>query len=810
MSTPAACSTPTVYLPEAWQQQLITLPGGKLDGDVAIALSGKQIDNTGFILSDGLLSITAEELNNQKRNAYYYDKRKVKGGTLTTWGDTVQPGGFMQAAQWQLAADSIYSRSGEFVVSGTDADSTATLSADFEAQIRAELGDAFVFEEATDHLQTKFKAKKSGLGQMFAAVVTIVVAAYAGPVVSAMIGNITGAAAGTAFAAATAATATTTATAAGLGNVLATSFVTQTLSSSIGQLAASGRVDFNSALKSGLAAGATAGVADWAGSNIENVYGQYAVNKLTAGAVGELAGTGFEAALINAFINDASAYGANLIGNGNFGQQGTIGHTLAHGVLGALTESARGGDGLSGAIGAMTAALLSQPLGNALGVTESDRLSQIGVQALTMLAGGLVANAVGRDPVAAAYAAQNEAIYNYLNHLESTEYTALEEKCGRAASGCSAQEQARMRELEALDKQRDALLADACANPSSLACSTQFTRLNEARLSFVGQDVEGGSRAAHELAWIKQEQARYDARVQNPGAYNIGTVVLELAGEGVKGTLDLATLSAKAATGDSTAQAQLSQVAQAIGQFVTHPIDTVEQHISTTLVEADALDSQGRTDEAQRMRAKLFTEGALTFTGAGSLVVKTSGKVLAKVTQPNRSPLSNAEVHLVVEDARIENNRSRDGAPYDFPHKLVTSDGREILPNPDKTTTVLGSFRTDMRSVINGQLDAPLGDVDFGPSRPGAFNVLNVPAETATRLGDELFWIKVNKPFLDAAIARGDSIALATKPERGVLTRTTDDGQVVTTIFGREYDYMKASGYVYDESSGFMLRRNEN
>ncbi|MCB1961414.1 MAG: hypothetical protein KDE68_12975 [Rhodocyclaceae bacterium] len=35
--------TPTVFLPESWQQQPINLPGGKLDGEVAIALTARHI-----------------------------------------------------------------------------------------------------------------------------------------------------------------------------------------------------------------------------------------------------------------------------------------------------------------------------------------------------------------------------------------------------------------------------------------------------------------------------------------------------------------------------------------------------------------------------------------------------------------------------------------------------------------------------------------------------------------------------------------------------------------------------------------------
>lgn len=186
-----------------------------------------------------------------------------------------------------------------------------------------------------------------------------------------------------------------------------------------------------------------------------------------------------------------------------------------------------------------------------------------------------------------------------------------------------------MRELNALDKARDALLATACANPSSVACAGQLAELNAARMSFVGQDIAPGSRAARELAWIKQEQTKLEARVQSPGTYNVGTAVLEVAGGTVKGTLDLATLLAQATSGDSAAQAQLSQIAEAIGEFFASPVDTIEQHISTTLAEARALDDAGRTDEAQRLRATLFTEGALAVTGAGTLVVKGTGKIVS-------------------------------------------------------------------------------------------------------------------------------------------------------------------------------------
>jgi filamentous hemagglutinin len=63
-------------------------------------------------------------------------------------------------------------------------------------------------------------------------------------------------------------------------------------------------------------------------------------------------------------------------------------------------------------------------------------------------------------------------------------------------------------------------------------------------------------------------------------------------------------------------------------------------------------------------------------------------------------------------------------------------------------------------------------------------------------------------PFLDAAIQRGDDIVLATKPEQRFLTRLASDGSgaIETTGFGKEYEYLKMQGYVYEAKTGKMIR----
>jgi filamentous hemagglutinin len=140
---------PVLYLPEAWRAAAARVDGGLIEGALGIALSARTIDNTGFVISDGVLDVRAVELFNRKRNATLPETRiPIEGGTLRIRGDTVQPGGFMRAAAWQLAVERVLSRSGEFVVSGTDAADTAARSAAFEQALREELNEAFVFEQA--------------------------------------------------------------------------------------------------------------------------------------------------------------------------------------------------------------------------------------------------------------------------------------------------------------------------------------------------------------------------------------------------------------------------------------------------------------------------------------------------------------------------------------------------------------------------------------------------------------------------------------------------------------------------------------
>jgi hypothetical protein len=87
--------------------------------------------------------------------------------------------------------------------------------------------------------------------------------------------------------------------------------------------------------------------------------------------------------------------------------------------------------------------------------------------------------------------------------------------------------------------------------------------------------------------------------------------------------------------------------------------------------------------------------------------------------------------------------------------------------------------------------------VDFGP-KPGGYNTLNIPDDLADNLTPQQFWDRYNKPWLEAAIQRGDVIVFATEPAPGLLSKQSARGGTERTGFGREFHYLQQSGYDYD------------
>jgi len=137
--------------------------------------------------------------------------------------------------------------------------------------------------------------------------------------------------------------------------------------------------------------------------------------------------------------------------------------------------------------------------------------------------------------------------------------------------------------------------------------------------------------------------------------------------------------------------------------------------------------------------------------------------------------------------------------PKELSHQA--SSGVKLVANPDKTTTILGSYGSDTSKIID-ELDYPK-NLDF-EAKQGGFNVLNTPDEFYKT--PDQFWNQYNQPFLDKAIQRGDDIVLSTKPNAGTLNRKSASGGIERSGFGQEIDYLKSKGYRYEPSTNMMIK----
>ena len=256
---------------------------------------------------------------------------------------------------------------------------------------------------------------------------------------------------------------------------------------------------------------------------------------------------------------------------------------------------------------------------------------------------------------------------------------------------------------------------------------------------------------------------------------------------------------------------------------VRHPINTANDLIESTESSAKTfgegvaastnkdiqrqLNSLYGQDVTSAVQIATSVQGALMLgsaLGAGKVASQAAGVTRdaiqnvgkTKSLSPERSSPPVAEVEKT---PRADDAFYRDAAPS-VP-VLSSSSGTIIRADPNKTTTVLGTYADDMNRIINEQLEYPK-TMNFLDAKPGYFNVLNTPDELYDKLGPNLFWQNVNEPFLKSAIERGDNIYIATKPTAtNVLNPNNSDG---LSGFGREIKYLTDRGYVYDPATGKM------
>ncbi|HET6226689.1 MAG TPA: CdiA family toxin C-terminal domain-containing protein, partial [Bacteroidia bacterium] len=127
--------------------------------------------------------------------------------------------------------------------------------------------------------------------------------------------------------------------------------------------------------------------------------------------------------------------------------------------------------------------------------------------------------------------------------------------------------------------------------------------------------------------------------------------------------------------------------------------------------------------------------------------------------------------------------------------------GKAVTTNTSKVSTILGRFRPDIQGLFNelgSYKNVGLGEVK------GGINMLNKPDqyyEVAT------WWNAYNKPWLDAAIQRGDDIYLATIPQKA--EQLLDASGNLSGAYAQELDYLATKKYkpinVTDEEWGNIL-----
>jgi hypothetical protein len=164
-----------------------------------------------------------------------------------------------------------------------------------------------------------------------------------------------------------------------------------------------------------------------------------------------------------------------------------------------------------------------------------------------------------------------------------------------------------------------------------------------------------------------------------------------------------------------------------------------------------------------------------------SIKIDGKGKVV-KVTDPaaprSETPALNKSSPSRAGPMPQDLNLKTDAA---LAHRPSWKSERIITPVERKTTTLIGSFKNDMKSVL-GETNYPQS-TNFGP-KDGGFNLLNVPKD---KFNADTFWKDYNEPWLKQATARGDDVLVLSNPhDSSLLVRNGEP-----TNFAKEVGFME-------------------
>ena len=484
----ASCPTITALMPQVYlpQDTQALSAGGNISGqDVTLKFNqdgNGSILNTGSITASGTLSVDTHTLTNQANQVNVGEIwQKVDGGYLKTTGTVVQPGGFMSAANMELNVQALNQIGGALQKLAADGmlDQSGTQQA--LAALQHQLGGNYTQTALSDNLHQDFvkEGGSFGMTQIASMVVAVAAAIMMQPEISAAIASMSGAAeaattaafmaadqglTGAAIAAAASAAGGSLAVG-GLANTMIAVGLSSFASSALGQVVATGQVDFGASLKNGLIGAVTAGLTN--GITFDSSAGSFGFNAnaafegsapslsawagvqttgnalvpqagavsgslpaaalaitadatIQAGVQTLIGGGSFLNSLRDSLVRDTAAAGAFAIGNaenaGRFGDgiSGELGYLASHAALGcaagAATGQGCGGGAIGGAVSAMTANEIATLVTGGQGITDQGQLAAI--VTATSLLGGAAAGLLGQNALAAMTAAQNETLNN--------------------------------------------------------------------------------------------------------------------------------------------------------------------------------------------------------------------------------------------------------------------------------------------------------------------------------------------------------------------------------------------------------------
>ncbi|CAE6812241.1 MULTISPECIES: filamentous hemagglutinin N-terminal domain-containing protein [Paraburkholderia] len=456
----ATCPTITALMPQVYLPSNTSAmsAGGNISGqNVTLNFgkgSGGSILNTGSISASDTLTVSTDTLTNQANQVNVGQIwSKVKGGYVDETGTTVQPGGFMSAANMDLNVDTLNQIGGALQKLNADGTVDQAGTQQLLAQLQQQLGGSFTQSSVSDNLHTSFTAE-GGFGiQQIAAMVAAVVASVvtAGAAAAVM---------GVALADMT------------LGQAIMVAALSGMASSAASQVVSGNGFSVTSMLEAGAVAALTAGITDGitynsstgsfglgnlnqgldslpqntstlsqlagisnvgnaltgtvaqagataAGNLPEELAALGATATISAGVQTAIEGGSFLNNLKSAGLSDVAAVGAYSIGNAFNDQQGfwTTSnplYTVEHAALGCAVGALGGTGCAGGAIGGAASAALSPLLLGAIDPTHAplDIGQQAALAAFATMAGGGLAGLLGQNVQGAATAAQNEALNN--------------------------------------------------------------------------------------------------------------------------------------------------------------------------------------------------------------------------------------------------------------------------------------------------------------------------------------------------------------------------------------------------------------